>query len=79
MWKMSLENPSIVTSRHDILDDISVRYFGNDDVNEDDEERSSYKQLIAVKGGVRQNVPATVWAAEQIWIYIFVKFLFFEK
>ena len=45
-----------------VTDDIDVRDFGNDDANEDDEDekRSQYKQLIAVKGGVRQNVPAAV-------------------
>ena len=44
-----------------VTDDIDVGDFGNainEDDDDDDGERSSYKQLIAVKGGVRQNVPA---------------------
>ena len=51
---MLLKNTMMVTVDNDMRD------FG-DDVNEanddDDEEGGQYKQLIAVKGGVRQNVP----------------------
>ena len=49
--KMSSQNTFMNTG------DIDVGDFGNEANDDDDEERSQYKQLIAVKGGVRQNVP----------------------
>ena len=55
MWqKMSLENTLIVAGDFDVRDFCNNV---NEDDDDEDQEGSQYKQLIAVKGGVRQNVP----------------------